>query len=202
MQRRGPSWYEKAPWGHRHKNSSHCRHADAQEVKNYIFFYSILSPMPPDKCIFYAGTKCQLGNYSAILFDTQIRRIPLIFCSCFFFQNNTVVLDFDYFVRLFEHYYLSDDPSDLGNFINGKLDFLGDGDDEDSSDDEALDPGLLDHRVNSSTSIHSMDDDLRLPADGASMSNNGQERSKSTIRLHEDGPVKRICQTFQCCCIS
>ena len=40
-----------------------------------------------------------------------------------FFQNNTKELDFDYFVSLFEEYYLSDDPSDLGNFINGRLEF-------------------------------------------------------------------------------
>ena len=32
-------------------------------------------------------------------------------------------VDFPYFVRLFEEYYLSDNPSDLGNFVNGKLDF-------------------------------------------------------------------------------
>ena len=30
------------------------------------------------------------------------------------FQNNTVKLDFEYFVHLFEEYYLSDDASSLG----------------------------------------------------------------------------------------
>ena len=32
-------------------------------------------------------------------------------------------IDFPYFVHLFEEYYLSDNPADLGNFVNGKLDF-------------------------------------------------------------------------------
>ena len=47
----------------------------------------------------------------------------VIFEKLLFFQNNTKELDFDYFVSLFEEYYLSDDPSDLGNFINGRLEF-------------------------------------------------------------------------------
>ncbi len=85
-------------------------------------------------------------------------------------------------MELFEQYYLSDDPSDLGNFINGRLSF----DDEDDSNDERDDPGLLDHRAASSASLHSMDDDLRDGIDGVEKANNGKrERSKSTIRLHE-----------------
>ena len=32
----------------------------------------------------------------------------------------------DYFKELCTEYYRSDDPSDLGNFINGKLDFKDD----------------------------------------------------------------------------
>merc|ERR1712012_414630 len=74
-------------------------------------------------------------------------------------MNNTKDLDFDYFVSLFEEYYLSDDPSDLGNFINGRLEFpVEEGSDADESeiDIEDVDPGLVDHRINSSTSLHSM----------------------------------------------
>ena len=62
------------------------------------------------------------------------------------FQNNTVKLDFEYFVHLFEEYYLSDDPSDLGNFINGRLRFEDDVAPADGGADEDVDPGLLDHR--------------------------------------------------------
>ena len=61
-------------------------------------------------------------------------------------QNNTVKLDFEYFVHLFEEYYLSDDPSDLGNFINGRLRFEDDVAPAQGGDDEDVDPGLLDHR--------------------------------------------------------
>ena len=66
------------------------------------------------------------------------------------FQNNTVRLDFEYFVHLFEEYYLSDDPSSLGNFINGRLEYdtIYENDDD---DDEEEDPGALDHHANSST---------------------------------------------------
>ena len=66
----------------------------------------------------------------------------------FSFQNNTRDLDFDYFVSLFEEYYLSDDPSDLGNFINGRLEFPqgetgsdGSGLENDLEDVEDVDPG-------------------------------------------------------------
>ena len=52
-------------------------------------------------------------------------------------QNNTVYLDFDYFVQLFEEYYLSDDPSDLGNFINGRLEFpVDEGSDAEAEDEQ------------------------------------------------------------------
>ena len=54
-----------------------------------------------------------------------------------FFQNNTKELDFDYFVSLFEEYYLSDDPSDLGNFINGRLEFpVEEGSDAEAEDEQ------------------------------------------------------------------
>ncbi len=53
-------------------------------------------------------------------------------------------LDFDNFVRLFEEYYLSDDPGALGNFINGKLTY-----DEEESEDE--DPGALVRREKKAT---------------------------------------------------
>jgi len=85
-------------------------------------------------------------------------------CFNMFTINNTKELDFDYFVSLFEEYYLSDDPSDLGNFINGRLEFpveeSSDAETHDEQDIEDVDPGLVDHRAYSSTSLHSMDDDL------------------------------------------
>ena len=37
-----------------------------------------------------------------------------------FSHHLEIEIDFDYFVQLFEEYYLSDDPADLGNFVNGK----------------------------------------------------------------------------------
>ena len=116
--------------------------------------------------------------------------------STFSFQNNTLELDFDYFVCLCEQYYLSDDPSDLGNFINGRLEFKIDDSKDDDSDDSDDDPGLVDHRANSSTSIHSMDDDLNNLKKPDQL-----KKSKSVIRLHEHkiSPVKRIYHT--CCCI-
>jgi len=40
-----------------------------------------------------------------------------------FTQYSSLPIDFDRFVALFEEYYLSDNPSDLGNFVNGILEF-------------------------------------------------------------------------------
>ena len=50
-----------------------------------------------------------------------------------FSQHGLLKVDFDYFIRLFEEYYLSDDPADLGNFVNGKLEFpLGEEEEEEA----------------------------------------------------------------------
>ena len=99
------------------------------------------------------------------------------------FQNNTVPLDFDYFVRLFEEYYLSDDPSDLGNFINGKLEYADEGTD---AEDEERDPGLVDHKVKSSTSVHSMDDDINEMAAKNNKASKKAKSQSSTGDLCED----------------
>ena len=40
-----------------------------------------------------------------------------------FSQHLTITIDFNYFTQLFEEYYLSDEPADLGNFVNGVLEF-------------------------------------------------------------------------------
>ena len=111
------------------------------------------------------------------------------------FQNNTVKLDFEYFVHLFEEYYLSDDASSLGNFINGRLEYdtIYENDDE---DDEEEDPGALDHRVVSTTSIHSMDDDIQGGKNG------DLKKTSSIVRLHERATLlcKEVKQS-DCCVI-
>ena len=119
-------------------------------------------------------------------------------------QNNTKELDFDYFVELFEEYYLSDDPSDLGNFINGRLEFPTqedqDGSEQEEQDIEDVDPGLVDQRINSSTSLHSMDDDLQpghlqTHADAAKW--NAQEFNQP----NPNGGLKKMLSNFKSCCI-
>merc|ERR1712117_844669 len=110
-----------------------------------------------------------------------------------FTENNTVKLDFEYFVHLFEEYYLSDDASSLGNFINGRLEYdtIYENDDEfeDDYDEHEEDPGALDHHKNSTTSIHSMDDDINGMAmknkKSSSSGGDKDEKSGSVIRLHE-----------------
>ena len=116
-----------------------------------------------------------------------------ILLSHFLFQNNTIVLDFEYFVKLFEEFYLSNDPADLGNFINGKLDY--------DDDSEVEDPGLLEHRTESTTSIHSMDEDLRTGPNG--IQDRAHSTRKSTIRLHESKSLDELCQGIKkkCCTI-
>jgi len=122
-------------------------------------------------------------------------------CFNMFTINNTRELDFDYFVSLFEEYYLSDDPSDLGNFINGRLEYpdddSSDAETHDEQDIEDVDPGLVDHRVYSSTSLHSMDDDLH-PNPVADHSKKhtdvGEMKSPATS-------LKKIFKRCQNCCI-
>lgn len=118
----------------------------------------------------------------------------LAFSPYYFLQNNTADLDFEYFVRLFEEYYLSDNPSDLGNFINGRLEFETEEQGADSGSEEE-DPGLVDHQAYSSTSLHSMDDDLHPEMENGSHHNHHQKKV-------EDGspsPFKRLCDSMKSC---
>ena len=103
-----------------------------------------------------------------------------------YFQHDSVRLDFDYFVHLFEEYYLSDDISALGNFINGKLDF-----DDGESDEE--DPGLLDHHDHhkSSTSVHSMDDDLRENPQNKEKKKKNNDEEKCSANVGKK--IKTVC---------
>ena len=118
------------------------------------------------------------------------------FFFIFFFQNKTVQLDFDYFVQLFEQFYLSDDPSDLGNFINGKLDYNDKSESgKDDSHEEDEDPGLEHHKIDSNASLDSMDSDLNVKKKKGS--------SEDSIWLHA-ACIKylreRCDEPFECCC--
>ena len=122
------------------------------------------------------------------------------------FQDNTHKLDFELFVSLFEEYYLSDDPSALGNFINGKLTYT---EEEDDDAEGADDPGLVDRRVNSSTSIHSMDGDIN----GLDAAREAKKAEAAKVKAKEAaggggrGPLKIVCDnvrsaTEECCVLS
>ena len=62
-------------------------------------------------------------EYEYVLSEFNIKEKDSRQAFLIFSHYLTVDVDFPYFVRLFEEYYLSDNPSDLGNFVNGKLDF-------------------------------------------------------------------------------
>ena len=62
-------------------------------------------------------------EYEYVLSEFNIKEKDSRQAFLIFSHHLTVDIDFPYFVRLFEEYYLSDNPSDLGNFVNGKLDF-------------------------------------------------------------------------------
>ena len=113
---------------------------------------------------------------------------------------------------MFEEYYLSDDPSDLGNFINGRLEFPqgGAGSDDITDDEEDKDPGLVDHRANSSTSLHSMDDDLHHPE--LENHHNGLKKEAAGGRValdihsedykgREAGPMQKMLCSLKSCCV-
>ena len=104
-------------------------------------------------------------------------------------------------MQLFEQYYLSDDPADVGNFINGKLDFTEGDDGDEESEDEDCDPGALEHKADSNDSLHSMDDDLN-PIKPKKGSKSGGNKESSTIRLHERAKkfVTEKCDDASSCC--
>jgi len=52
-----------------------------------------------------------------------ILHVTCVCISACIFQNNTKKVDLEYFKDLCIDYYRSDEPSALGNFITGKLDF-------------------------------------------------------------------------------
>ena len=105
-------------------------------------------------------------------------------------------------MQLFEQYYLSDDPADVGNFVNGKLDFTEGDDGDEESEDENSDPGRLEHKADSNTSLNSMDDDLKSSKTKKS-SKTGGNKGSSTIRLHERAKkyVTEKCDDASSCCV-
>ena len=64
-----------------------------------------------------------MDEYQYVLSEFGIRERDTKQAFQIFSQHGTIRVDFTYFVRLFEEYYLSDNPADLGNFVNGKLEF-------------------------------------------------------------------------------
>ena len=62
-------------------------------------------------------------EYQYVLSEFGIRERDTKQAFQIFSQHGTIRVDFPHFVRLFEEYYLSDNPADLGNFVNGKLEF-------------------------------------------------------------------------------
>ena len=62
-------------------------------------------------------------EYEYVLSEFGIKEKDSKQAFLIFSHHLEIQIDFQYFVQLFEEYYLSDDPADLGNFVNGKLDF-------------------------------------------------------------------------------
>ena len=62
-------------------------------------------------------------EYEYVLSEFGIKEKDSKQAFLIFSHHLEIQIDFQYFVQLFEEYYLSDDPADLGNFVNGKLEF-------------------------------------------------------------------------------
>lgn len=69
--------------------------------------------------------------------------------------------------------------------------------DSEEEDVEDVDPGLVDQRANSSTSLHSMDDDLQAQP---SQTSNGVKWQAQESHQNP-GPLKKILSNFKSCCI-
>jgi len=77
-------------------------------------------------------------EYEYVLSEFNIKEKDSRQAFLIFSHHLTVDVDFPYFVRLFEEYYLSENPSDLGNFVNGKLDFSFEGEMSQVDEEEEL----------------------------------------------------------------
>ena len=80
------------------------------------------------------------------------------------------------------------------------------GGEDEESDAESGDPGMLDHKADSRTSLDSMDDDLRKGGKGRLPGKQPKSGSGGdTIRLHDRITMKyikqRVYDTFSCCSI-
>ena len=62
-------------------------------------------------------------EYQYVLSEFGIKERDSKQAFLIFSHHLEIEIDFAYFVQLFEEYYLSDDPADLGNFVNGKLEY-------------------------------------------------------------------------------
>ena len=98
-----------------------------------------------------------------------------------------------------EQYYLSDDPPDLGNFVNGKLDFTSECDSEDEeSEAENEDPGRLDHKADSNTSLDSMDRGQTKKKSGTSDIHGSTTLYERTLKYLNG----KCSDYFSCCSVS
>ncbi|KAH3707403.1 hypothetical protein DPMN_066809 [Dreissena polymorpha] len=70
-----------------------------------------------------ATVSWMLGEYEYVMAEFGIPPKQARNAFTMFSVNNDKKIDMEYFRNLCTEYYRSDDPSSLGNFINGKLDF-------------------------------------------------------------------------------
>lgn len=116
-----------------------------------------------------------LEEYQYVLGEFGVKEKDSKACFTLFTDHSTLPLDFQYFVRLFEEFYLSDDPTHLGNFVNGKLDFSvareAEGENEDEESIEEM--------------IQKMNDDLMAVGNPRDLKQKKKKKVESSFKIFE-----------------
>ena len=132
-------------------------------------------------------------EYEYVLSEFNIKEKDSRQAFLIFSHHLTVDVDFTYFVQLCEEYYLSDDPADLGNFVNGKLDFS-----------EALEPIVEEELTEEQKIINQFDLDMykddMMPGDDEENKETKKELS-ARIKIRLWKLKKRIWRTVKLNCL-
>ena len=135
-------------------------------------------------------------EYEYVLSEFNIKEKDSRQAFLLFSHHLTVEVDFPHFVRLFEEYYLSDNPSDLGNFVNGKLDFSS----EEKPTHETEEELTEEQKIINQFDLDLYKDDMMDQPEDESKKKKNSEVGK-TIRQNFLKMRKRIWKSFKVTCL-
>jgi len=135
-------------------------------------------------------------EYEYVLSEFHIKEKDSRQAFLLFSHHLTVEIDFPYFVKLFEEYYLSDNPADLGNFVNGKLDFTAT---EEPNEEEVL---TEEQKIINQFDLSMYKDDMMSPDDPEKGKNDEEKKAIcANVRARMWKLKKRLWKSFKLNCL-